>query len=208
MKIKFTLSAGLILIAGMGLAFAGSSKDKTSVQPAAVKQEDAKVREFKDILFKLVRQDEYLDEAIETLDTSASAPTVDDLAALGISLKAIAKNLNHVAALNKAEFTAIQSGSEYIKYTNTILSYSRKVDRKAVQVSTLIARLAAKNKKASMRDAVSSKKGGKKMARGKNLNQILAEQNAVEKLASDAKGLRGASRNLSAASKWLYIASK
>jgi hypothetical protein len=207
MKIKFTFTAGLILIAGMGLAFAGSSKDKSAVQPASVKQEDAKVREFKDILFKLVRQDEYLDEAIETLDTSASAPTVEDLSALGISLKAITKNLEHVSALNKAEFTAIQAGSEYTKYTNTILSYSRKVDRKAVQVSALITQLAVKNKKASMRDAVSSKKGSKK-TRGKSLTRILAEKKAVEKLAADAKGLRGASRNLSATSKWLYIASK
>lgn len=207
MKNKIALSAGLLIIAGMGLAFAGSDKNAAPVQPAAVTQEDPKVREFKDILFKLVRQDEYLDETIETLDTAGAAPTVQDLSAMSVSLKAIANNLNHVAALNKAEFTAIQPGTSLSKYTNTILSYSRKVDRKAVQVSALISGLAAKNKKAAMRDAVTSKKGGKK-ARGKNLTQILAEQKAVEKLASDAKVLRGASRNLSATSKWLYIASK
>lgn len=207
MKNKIALSAGLLIIAGMGLAFAGSDKNAAPVQPAAVTQEDAKVREFKDILFKLVRQDEYLDETIETLDTTGAAPTVEDLSAMSVSLKAIANNLNHVAALNKAEFTVIQPGTNLSKYTNTILSYSRKVDRKAVQVSTLISGLAAKNKKAALRDAVTSKKGGKKV-RGKKLTQILAEQKAVEKLASDAKALRGASRNLSATSKWLYIASK
>lgn len=207
MKNRFALSAGLLLIAGMGLAFAGDSKKEAAVRPAAVTQGDAKVREFKDILFKLVRQDEYLDEAIETLDTAAAAPTVEDLSALGVSLQAITKNLNHVAALNKAEFAAIQPGSDLTKYTNTILSYSRKVDRKAAQVSALIGQLAAKNKKSAMRDAVSSKKGSKK-ARGKSVAQIVAEQKAVERLAADARGLRGASRNLSAASKWLYIASK
>ena len=205
MKFKFALSAGLVFITGMGLAFAGNA---VPVQPSQTAvQADAKTKEFKDILVKLVRQDEYLDEAIEILDTASGRPSQEDLAAVGVSLKAIAKNLRHVSALNKAEFTAIQPGSDLSKYTNTILSYSRKVDRKAVQVGSLIAQLSAKNKKAAMRDAVTSRKGGKK-ARGKQLTQVLAEQRSMDRLAADARALRGASRDLSATSKWLYIASK
>ncbi|MDO8806111.1 MAG: hypothetical protein Q7R35_16980 [Elusimicrobiota bacterium] len=224
MKIKFALSAGLILLSGLGLAFAGAAAKTAPVQATAAQQQDAKIKEFKDILFKLVRQDEYLDEAIETLDShrcdgnsslrggsltlACGAPVeLQDISALGVSLKAIANNLNHVSALNKAEFAAIQPDSNLSTYTNTILSYSRKVNRKVGQVHVLVAQLAAKNKKASMRDAVSSKKGVKK-GRGKNLTQLLAEQKAVEKLSADVKNLRTASRNLSATSKWLYIASK
>lgn len=206
MKNKIALSAGLVLLSGLGFAFAKDAKAPVQ-QPAAVTQEDAKVREFKDILFKLVRQDEYLDEAIETLDSSSGRPGTRELAALGVSLKSISKNLNAVSALNKTQFASIQPDSKLANYTNTILSYSRKVDRKAGQVGVLVAQLAAKNKKAAMRDAVASKTG-KKARGGKKLTQLLEEQRVVDQLAADAKGLRGASRNLSATSKWLYIASK
>ncbi|MDA8131573.1 MAG: hypothetical protein M0011_08730 [Elusimicrobia bacterium] len=206
MKNRLFISAALILLAGAVPALAGSKGAAAQAVPS-VSAEDAKTREFKDILFKLVRQDEYLDEAVEMLDTSTGRPGAEDLAALGVSLRTISNNLKHVAALNKAEFAAVQPGSQYARYTNAILSYSKKVDRKAVQVGGLISQLAASNKKAAMRDAVSSRKGGKK-ARGRSLNQILAEQKAMQKLASDARGLRVASRNLSATSKWLYIASK
>lgn len=205
MKNKFALTAGLILLSGLGLAFAGTEA-KTSVQAApAVKQEDAKVTEFKGILFKLVRQDEYLDEAIETLDSSKRLST-HDLSAMGLSLKMIAGNLNRVSVLNKNEFASIQPGSNLSKYTNTILSYSKSVNRKSAQVSTMVAKMAAATKRAGMRDAVSSKKGSKKG--GKKLTQLLDEQKALAALAADAKTLRGASRNLNATSKWLYIASK
>jgi len=207
MKIKFALSAGLILLSGLGLAFAGAAEKAAFVQSPAVVQKDAKVKEFKDILFKLVRQDEYLDEAIETLDSSGGPVDAQDISAIGFSLKSIARNLNHVSTLNKTEFTTIQPGSNLSTYTNTILSYSRKVSRKVGQVNVLVAQLAKKNKMASMRDAVSSRKAGKK-GRGKKLTQLLEEQKAVEKLSADVKNLQAASRSLSATSKWLYIASK
>ena len=207
MKNKFALSAALVLLSGLGLAFAGTALKTEAARAPAVTQDEAKVKEFKDILFKLVRQDEYLDEAIETLDSSSGPAGLEDISALGVSLKAIAKNLAHISALNKREFAAIQSGSSLSTYTNTILSYSRKVNRKAGQVNVLVAQLAAKNKKAAMRDAVSSRKGGKKV-RGKKLTQLLDEQKAVEKLSADVKNLRAASRDLSATSKWLYIASQ
>ena len=207
MKNKIALSTGLILLTGLGLAFAGTTVKTSPAGAPAVKQEDAKVKEFKDILFKLVRQDEYLDEAIETLDSSSGPADVQDISALGVSLKVIAKNLKHISALNKTEFASIQAGSALSKYTNTILSYSRKVNRKVGQVNVLVAQLAARNKKASMRDAVTSRKGGKKV-RGKNLTQLLDEQKAVGELAAVARSLGAASRDLNASSKWLYIASQ
>ncbi|MBI5743997.1 MAG: hypothetical protein HY952_05560 [Elusimicrobia bacterium] len=202
---RFALSAGLVLLAGMGLAFA--AKTEAAPAPAAAVQEDPKAREFKNILFKLVRQDEYLDEALDTLDASKGRLSAHDASAMGLSLKMIAGNLKQVAALNKAEFAAVQPGSANAKYINTIFSYSRKVDRKAGKVGAMVAQLAAKNKKSAMRDAVSSKKGAKKRG-AKKLTQLLEEQKAMQALASDVKGLRAASRGLSATSKWLYIASK
>lgn len=206
MKNKFTLTAGLILLSGLGLAFAGTDVKAASKAAPEVKQEDAKVTEFKGILFKLVRQDEYLDEAIETLDSSKGRLSAHDISTIGLSLKTIAGNLNRVSVLNKNEFASIQPGSHLAKYTNTILSYSNKVNRKSVQVSAIVAKMAAATRKAGMRDAVSSKKGARKG--GKKLTQLLEEQKALATLAADAKTLRSASRDLTATSKWLYIASK
>lgn len=199
-----TIAACLLLVTGFGPSFAAV---KAAPVQAAAAQGEGKAGELKSILVKLVRQDEYLDEAIEMLDTSSSRPGAGDLSALGVSLKAIAKNLRHISALNKAEFASMQSDPALANYTNTILSYSRKVDRKAGQVGALVAQLAASGKKAAMRDAVSSKKG--KKARGaRQLTDILEEQKAAERLASDVKTLRGASRDLAASSKWLHIASR
>ena len=111
MKNKFALTAGLILLSGLGLAFAGTDAKAAAAAAPVVKQEDAKVTEFKGILFKLVRQDEYLDETIETLDSSKGRLSAHDLSAMGLSLKMIAGNLNRVSALNKGEFATIQPGS-------------------------------------------------------------------------------------------------
>ncbi len=205
MKNKIALTAGLILLSGLGLAFAGAEAKAAPKAAPEVKQEDAKVTEFKGILFKLVRQDEYLDEAIETLDSSKRL-SAHDLSAMGLSLKMIAGNLNRVSVLNKNEFASIQPGANLSKYTNAILSYSKSVNRKSALVSARVARLAAATKKAGMRDAVSSKKGAKKG--GRKLLQLLEEQKALAALAADARTLRSASRSLNATSKWLYIASK
>jgi hypothetical protein len=214
MKNKFALTAGLILLSGLGLAFAGTPKKAAAIpaevkdaKTADVKAEDPKTREFKDILFKLVRQDEYLDEAIDTLDSSNGRMSAHDISAMGLSLKLIAGNLDKVAALNKGEFASVQPGSPNAKYIATIFSYSSKVSRKSAQVGKIVAGLASSNRKAAMRDAVSSKKGSKK-AKGKKLDQMLAEQQALKQLAADAKTLGTASRGVAATSKWLYISSK
>jgi hypothetical protein len=211
MNKKIALTTGMILLSGMGLAFAGVAKAPAAAAPAEVRAEarpeDPKAREFKDILFKLVRQDEYLDEAIDTLDSSNGRMSAHDISAMGLSLKLIAGNLNKVSAMNKTEFASVQPGSPNAKYIATILSYSRKVSRKSAQVNKLVAGLASGTRKAAMRDAVASRKGGKKKA-GKKLDQVLAEQQALKQLAADARTLGSASRGVTATSKWLYIASK
>jgi len=206
MKNSFIISAALVLITGIGPAFAGVSAKKDAAQAAQAVQEDPKVGEFKGILFKLVRQDEYLDEAIDTLGAPDARLSAHDASAMGLSLKMISDNLKKISALNRTEFASIQPGSSLSNYTNAILSYSRKVDRKSAQVGTLIAQLSARDKKSAMRDAVSAKKGARKG--GRKLTQMLDDRNALEALAADAKTLRASSRDLSATSKWLYIASK
>ena len=67
MKILFTLFSGLMLLTGTCPASSGA--DAGTAEPGlgqAAELEDAKTRQFKDILFKLIRQDGYLDEALET----------------------------------------------------------------------------------------------------------------------------------------------
>lgn len=208
MKKRFALTAGLILMAGIGLAFAGTPKaSAAAVSAAGVKQEDPGSRGFKDILLKLVRQDEYLDEAIDTLDSSSGRMGANDISAMGLSLKLIAGNLNKVSALNKTEFASVQPGSPDARYITAILSYSKVVSRKSARVSKLVAQMSAGSKKTAMRDAVVSRKAGRK-ARGKKLDQLLAERQALKQLAADAKKLGAASRGVAATSKWLYVASR
>ena len=204
MKIKIILSALIVTVSGLGLAFAGTPAAIAVKQAPAPQAAADKSGEFKEILVKLVHQDEFLDTAIESLGNKKDL-TAHDLAAIGLNLKLIAGNLNSISALNRTEFAEITPGSELSNYTNAILSYSRKLDRKTAQVSAITARLASANKKGAMRDAVSSKKGRKG---GKRIAQMAAEQSALADLAADARTLRGASRGLNATSKWLYIASK
>jgi len=205
MKIKIILSVLIVTASGLGLAFAGVPAATMVVKQNPVPQAAAdKSGEFKEILVKLVHQDEYLDEAIESLGAKKDL-TAHDLSALGLNLKMITNNLKHISALNKTEFAEITPGSELSNYTNAILSYSRKLDRKTAQVGAITAKLASANKKGAMRDAVSSKKGKKG---GKKITEMAAEQKALATLAADVRALRGASRDLNATSKWLYIASK
>lgn len=200
---RIAISAALILAVGVGVPFA---KGEAAPQQEQGVQETPQVKVFNDILFKLVRQDEYLDEALEILDTASGRPGVQDLAALRVSLKTVTNNLRHIDALNKKEFDRIGSDPAVIKYTNTILSYSRKVDRKTVRLVSAVSDL---SKKDTMRDAVSSrKKGDRRKTRAKKITEILRAQKEVKSLAGDIKSLRSAARRLSATSNWLYIASK
>ena len=154
-----------------------------------------------------MRQDEHLDETIDTLDSAAGKLSLDDISALGLGLKMIKGNLDALSAMNKKQFTEVQPDPALNTYTRTILSYSRQVSQKIVKVNGFVARAALKNKKSAMRDAVTSKTG-KKVVKGKNLTRILEEQKAMERLSADIKTLRASSDKLTATSKWLYIISK
>ncbi|MBU2575105.1 MAG: hypothetical protein KKH28_13620 [Elusimicrobia bacterium] len=207
MKIRPAIAAVLTIIFAVNLVFANTSKTAaagTKAQAAATN--NARTKEMKNILFKLVRQDEYLDEAIEILDSSTSKLTADDISALGLSLKLIKNNLEHLAALNKKQFSEVQPYTGFAIYTKTILSYSRKAAVKVGQAGELVSAAVAKGKKSAVRDAVSSKKG--KKVKGKNLTQILEEQKAMEKLSADIRNLKASAKKLYATSRWLYIVSK
>lgn len=201
----FLISISVSLVsanaADQALVYPGQT---VKTETAAVNE--ARTREMKDILFKLVRQDEYLDEAIETLDSRNAGLAAEDLSAVGLSLKLIKNNLEHISALNKKQFSEAQPSGSLAIYTRTIFSYSRKVAAKTAQVGDLVSAALAKGKRSAMRDAVSSKKSAKKG--GKSLTALLEERQALEALSDDARNLKASARKLNATSKWLYIVSK
>ncbi len=207
MKMRSAIAAALTVILSVSAVFAKTVPVAADAQ-SAVTAENPRVKELKGILFKLVRQDEYLDETIDTLDSANGKLSLDDISALGLGLKMIKGNLDAISALNKKQFAEVQPNPALNVYTRTILSYSRQVSQKIVKVNGLVARAALKNKKSAMRDAVTSKKGGKAAVKGKKLTQILEEQQAMERLSVDIKTLRVSSKKLTATSKWLYIVSK
>ncbi|HNW45412.1 MAG TPA: hypothetical protein PKI19_12985 [Elusimicrobiales bacterium] len=198
------LFTALILVAGTGPVFAAKTAAAAAPAAAAAVQAD-KETGFREMLVKLMRQDEELDAALQKLD-SAKPLSVRELDTVGLTLKLIAGSLGQVSVQNRLQFSAVGPDAGVGSYTNAILSYSRKFDRKTARISALTAALSGKTKKAAVRDAVSSKKS--KKAAGKKIEQLLAEQTAVQTLAADANKLRRASRDLAATSKWLYIASK
>ncbi len=198
----FAVSAAVAKTDNKAAAYPGEA-----AKAQAIAGDEAKTKEMKDILFKLVRQDEYLDEAIETLDSKTALLTAEDISAVGLSLKLIKNNLEHIAALNKKQFTEAKPYSGVAVYTRTIFSYSRKVSAKAAQVGELVSSALAKGKKSAMRDAVSSKQG-KKKAGGKTLTDLLEEREALETLSDEVKSLKASAKKLNATSKWLYIVSK
>lgn len=213
MQTRSALAGFFISIFAVSTALANTA-DKAATYPgtpantqATAAATEAKTKEMKDILFKLVRQDEYLDEAIETLDSKTTYLTAEDISAVGLSLKLIKNNLEHIATLNKKQFYQVQPYTGLAVYTRTIFSYSRKVSTKAAQVGELVSAALAKGKKDTMRDAVSSKKGRKK-AGAKTLTDILEERQALEALSDEVKSLKASAKKLNATSKWLYIVSK
>ncbi|KAF0125656.1 MAG: hypothetical protein FD189_1206 [Elusimicrobia bacterium] len=162
---------------------------------------------LKDILFKLVRQDELLDEAIENLEGASGPVTVKGLAGIKKTLGVVRKNLDHISWLNKKHFTGVQPGSETEKYTRTILSYSDKISRKSAQINAIAARAASAKNKSALRDAPSSKKSGKS-ARARSVTRILAEKDAWTGISAETKKLKGSSHKLKATSRWLHVASR
>lgn len=214
MKIRSAAAIAVICAAFTGIGHAASSPaaDRpltifTSAAFKAGKAAPIQADRMKDILFRLVRQDEYLDEALAAIESSNGKLSIHNLSALGLSFKLIKNDLNAISAMNKREFPGIRPEPGVAVYTRTILSYSRSVSRKVVKINALMAKTAFKSKKLAMRDAVSSRKSGGPR-NGKKLTRILEEQKAIEMLMSDIQTLRASSRKLTATSKWLYIVSK
>ncbi len=182
--------------------FVFASKNSAS-QPdksGGAKKEVSNFDAYKDVLYKLVKQDELLDEALERSKTAKLDEEyikyISDISVL------IRKNLNEAAALNKAQLAYVSAGSQTEKYTRTIMVYANKIDRK---VRALSAGIEKRYSAAQYRNApVSSKKGVK----GKKLSQILKEQEKAESLRKNLASLKNASGRVKATGKWLYIASK
>ena len=212
MNRRSAIAAALTMILAVSAAFADAAATASAVPasgkpPAAAAADEAKVKEIKDILFKLVRQDEYLDETIDTLDSSNKKLSLHELTALGLSLKVIKGNLNAISAMNKKQFSEIQPNEGLTTYTKTILSYSRSISRKIAKVAGLVSAASSGNKKREMRDAPSSR-NGKKNGNGKKLSQLLEEQQAMKRLSADIQLLKISSQKLTATSNWLYLVSK
>ncbi len=202
-KILLAVAASFIFSwapASAGGTASGETQDITGV-PAA------DTAGLKDILFKLVRQDEILDEAIETLEGANGPVTVKGLDGIKKTLGVVRKNLDHISWLNKEHFAGVQPGSETEKYTRTILSYSDKISRKSARISAIASRASAAGKKSALRDAPSSTKSAG-AAKSKSVKQILAEKDAWNGISAETRKLKGSSSKLKATSRWLHVASR
>jgi len=167
-------------------------------------QQPPSTEKLKEILCKLVKQDEYLDETIEDIETKNARLNDDETGAALSSLKLIRKNMEHISYLNKNELAAVNPDPEIYKYTKTIMLYSAKITRKTSQVAAYVNSVIIKNKK-TMRNAPAS---GKSKKKGKKLGQILQEQKNLEQLGKELAALNRSAGKVKATSKWLYIASK
>lgn len=206
MKVRTSLAAAFTVIFSVGALFPGSAPAAAGTQSAAAAA-SPRAKKMKAILSRLVRQDEYLDETIDILDSANGNFSPDDISTLHLSLKMIKGNLDTISDLNKKQFAEARPNSALTTYTRTILSYSRRVSRKVVRINGLVARAALKNKGTGLRDAVTSKTGGKAV-KGRKLTRILEERKAMERLSADIKTLKASSNRLTATSKWLHIVSR
>jgi hypothetical protein len=201
---KPVLAAAIVFFSA-GFAFAEinapASSTGTISRPA---QENA--AKLKNILARLIRQNEYLDETLDTLGSAGKKLSAQEIAALGFGLRRIKGNLDSVSELEAAQLTEMRPGSGLSQYTRTILSYSRSISKKIARVGALTAKAALKNGGPAVRDAVSSRPGTGRG--GRKLTRLLEERRAMDHLAADAKALKFSSDKLTAAGKWLYITSK
>ncbi|MEW5951359.1 MAG: hypothetical protein GX447_05820 [Elusimicrobia bacterium] len=155
---------------------------------------------YKEILYKLVKQDEILDEALEK--SKNSKLTESFLSEMAVLAKNAQKNLNEAAVLNKNQLAFVSPGSETSKYTRTIMAYANKIDRKIRAISANIEK--ASYSPAYRNAPISSKK----TAKGKKLTQILKEKENLDNLKKELLSLQKTSQKVKASGKWLYIASK
>jgi len=206
--------------ANTGMAASSAASPSTTGTVKVDRPDSIQTARMKNTLSKLIRQDDFLDEALATLESANGKLSAHSMLALGLSFKIIKTDLDAISALNKKEFSVVQPEPGATTYTKTILSYSRSISQKIIKISSLVAKASLTNKKLATRDAVISPDSSgsqargtgrspyKKAGNGKKLTQILEEQKAVERLSSDIRILKTASRQLNATSKWLYIVSK
>lgn len=187
-------------------AFAGGASEEAAGRDinSAAEVDTAGLR---DILTKLVRQDELLDEAVENLEGANGPVAVRDLSALRNTLRVVRKNLDHISWLNKEQLAAVKPGSETGKYARAILSYSGRISSKSARISAIAARAGSAKNKSALRDAPSSGTQ-RKRAGGKSVKLILAEKDAWAGIAAETKNLKNSSYKLKATSRWLHVASR
>ena len=109
----FAVGTALANTADKAVAYPGTPASTQATAAAA----EAKTREMKDILFKLVRQDEYLDESIETRDSRTAFLTAEDISAVSLSLKLMLEN----TVRRYGEKTALVLGDRRLYYANMVL---------------------------------------------------------------------------------------
>lgn len=188
-----------VLLASQPIFSAEKNKDDNKVQPKA---SISSASSLKDILYRLVKQDEYLDETIEKLRSSHGKLNETDSAEISSRIKLIKNSLNEVASLNKNQLALVTPDSETAKYTRTIMVYSQKISRKT---RSMVSSLDKASAASSMRNAPVS---SKRQVKGKKLSQILREKEAADNLKKEFASLEKAAGRVKASSKWLYIASK
>ncbi len=175
--------------------FAGSKNAKEV--PTSPNQSISASSNLKDILYKLIKQDEYMDETIEKIKISKKISDTDSIIQ---KVRLIKKSLNEVTALNKTQLSNIRPDAETAKYTRTIMVYSNRINRKINVMRFLL----VKDSTSSLRNAPMS--SGK--VKGKKLQQIIKEKEISESIKKEFISLEKSSARLKASSKWLYIASK
>jgi len=201
-SISFIFSLILILFVGNTFSKEKNNTEKNNVSVVSDNTKSTK-ENLKEILYKLVKQDDYLDEVIEKIQGKRSFSDEENKELLS-NIKLIRNNLEHITFLNKNELDKINSDPEISKYTRTIMVYSDKINKKTVNVLSFM-NLKIKKSQKGLRNAPISKKT---KVKGKNIKQLAAEQKNIENLRKELYELSKSSFKVKATSKWLYVASK
>lgn len=202
-KIKMLIISTLILFAPFNLLYSQSQTIQTTIN-SNQQVLNLQKEKLKEILYKLVRQDEDIDKMVQEIQEKKNNLAAEEITALFSNIRRVKDNLEHISHLNKKEFENMSSNIEISKYTRAIMVYSNKINVKIrkmiIEVNSLLI-----NKKKQIRNAPISKKSRNK---GKNIKQILKERENLQVLKNELSALFKSSFKTKATSKWLYIASK
>jgi len=191
----------LFVILSLSTSFLYSENIKKNEPVKTEISEDSQVKEnLKEILYKLVRQDQYLDETIYAVKAKNGKLNDEDTKSLLSGIKKVKKQMDEVSKLNKEQLIKIKQGAEIAKYTKTIMIYGNKIDKKTNYLISFLSKNQSK-----MRNAPISNKGYKGK---KKFQTIMEEQNRMEIVKKEIVSLKDFSKKLKANGKWLYIASR